>query len=91
MGGPRLLLGEQVVFGHRAPPGRPVQERDQPALPAQPRPEESHLELHSVRDRNKVSRCLSHTRIPFLSFSPLEAVGLSTFAFAGTTTTTTGR
>lgn len=55
MGGPRLLLGEQAVFGHRALPGRPLPERDQPALPAQPRPEESHLELHSVCDRDTVS------------------------------------
>lgn len=58
VGGPRLFLGQQVVFGHRAPPGWPVQERDQPALPAQHRPEESHLELHPLRDRNTVSCCL---------------------------------
>lgn len=64
VGGPRLLLGEQVVFGHRALPGRPVQERDQPALPAQPRPEESRLELHSVCDRNTVSYCLSCSGTP---------------------------
>lgn len=66
VGGPRLLLSEQVVFGHRAPPGWPVQERDQPALPAQHRPEESHLELHPLRDRNTVSCCLpALTDLPF--------------------------
>lgn len=66
MGGPWLLLSEQVVFRYRAPPGWPVQERDQPALPAQHRPEESHLELHPLRDRNTVSCCLpALTDLPF--------------------------
>lgn len=70
MGGPRLLPGEQVVLGHRAPPGRPLQERDRPALPAQHRPEESHLELHPLRDRDTVSRRLPACSCPLCPVSP---------------------
>ncbi len=61
MGGPRLLLSQQVVFGHRAPLGRPVQERDHPPLDAQPRPEEGDLELHPLCVRNTVSDLSSFT------------------------------
>lgn len=58
VGGPRLLLSQQVVFRHRAPLGRPVQERDHPPFVAQPGPEEGHLELHPLCFRNTVSNCL---------------------------------
>lgn len=58
MGGPRLLLSQQVVFWHRAPLGRPIQERDHPPLVAQPWPEEGDLELHPLCFRNTVSNCL---------------------------------
>lgn len=88
VGGPRLLPGQQVVLGHRAPPGRPLQERDRPALPAQHRPEESHLELHPLRDRDTVSRRLPARSCPLC---PVLVAGVSSSAFPGTTTTTTGR
>ena len=58
MGGPRLLLSQQIVFGHRAPPGRQVQERDHSPLVAQLRPEEGDLELHPLCVRNTVRRLL---------------------------------
>lgn len=64
MGGPRLLLSQQVVFGHRAPLGRPVQERDHPPFVAQPGPEEGHLELHPLCFRNTVSNCLFVFALP---------------------------
>ncbi|CAF87506.1 unnamed protein product, partial [Tetraodon nigroviridis] len=35
VGGPRLLPGQPALLGHRAPPGRALPQRDQPALPAQ--------------------------------------------------------
>lgn len=54
VGGPRLLPSQQIIFGYRAPPGRPIQERDHPPLVAQPRPEEGDLELHPLCVRNTV-------------------------------------
>lgn len=55
LGGPRLLPGQQVVLGHRPPPGRALQGRGLAALAAQPRPEEVHLELHPLRVGNTVA------------------------------------
>lgn len=54
LGGPRILAGQQVVLGHRPPPGRALQERGLAALAAQPRPQEVHLELHPLRAGNTV-------------------------------------
>lgn len=57
MGGPRLLLNQQVIFRHWAPLRRPIQKRDHPPFIAQPRPEEGDLELHPMCVRNTVSDC----------------------------------
>uniref|UniRef100_A0A3P8SKT1 Uncharacterized protein n=1 Tax=Amphiprion percula TaxID=161767 RepID=A0A3P8SKT1_AMPPE len=55
MGRPRLLLSQQIVFGHRASLGQQIPKRDHPPLVAQPRPEEGDLELHPLCVRNTVS------------------------------------
>lgn len=54
LGRSRLLLSQQIVFWHWAPPGWPVQERSHPLLIAQWRPEEGDLELHPLCVRNTV-------------------------------------
>lgn len=76
MGGPRLLLSQQVVFGHRAPLGRQIQERDHPPLFAQPRPEEGDLELHPLCVRNTVSNCFFFPSYRHLTFLCVQWINL---------------